>query len=471
MFENDEHEILTDDRQLGPYPDHLLKRVDKPTVEIPGPVERRYRSDNAAVRIRNGARGPDVAEKFGAVFTRYPLGQVIAEVRSRMSNLSPGDTGRVTDAAATTAAPGGSTAPDASAAARVPTAVKATGTPTAAAANTTAATGGSAAPDASAAARVPTAVKATGTPAAAAATTIAAPGGLAAPGARMPVKLAIPDDPKALSRNVKALAYFMGADAVGICQAPATSFFADDAQGKPYETKYKNAVVFLKRNDQATTMATNGQDMIVDATAQRTYLHLTMISEVVLSYIRMLGFGADSSDLAHSKNQNPSLIIASGLAESSRMGIALNPFFGADFKSSAILTDMPLLPDRPIDFGLQEYCSRCGICANQCIGGAISKGSKEIYNGYEKWVFDAEKCVVATANQEKGSNCFVCIMMCPWTRPETTPADFKSWDGNVDTLIAAADARADELRANGFIRSDAPGSKWWLDTADDTPIL
>ena len=393
IHKKDEHAILADDRQLGPYPDHLLKRVDRPTVAVPGPVERRLRNDNAAVRVRSGVRGPEVAEKFGAVFTRYPLGQVIAEVRNRMSNLSPGDSGRISDTASAEA------------------------------------TDKSAAP--------------------------------------LHAKLKIPDDPKALSRNVKALAYFMGADAVGICQAPPSSFFTDDPQGKPYESKYKNAVVFLKRNDRATTMATNGQDMIVDATAQRTYLHLTMISEVVLSYIRMLGFGCDSSDLAHSKNQNPSLIIASGLAESSRMGIALNPFFGADFKSSAILTDMPLLPDKPIDFGLQEYCGRCGICAGQCPGGAISKGSKEVYNGYEKWVFDAEKCVVATANIENGSNCFVCIMMCPWTRPNTTPGDFKTWDGSVETLIAAADARADELRANGLIRNDAPGSKWWLDTAED----
>ena len=35
------HDILYNDAQLGPYPDHLLKRVDKPTNEMPGPIERR----------------------------------------------------------------------------------------------------------------------------------------------------------------------------------------------------------------------------------------------------------------------------------------------------------------------------------------------------------------------------------------------------------------------------------------------
>ena len=384
MTDYNKHAILKDNRQLGPYPDHLLKRVDKPTVDIPGPVERRLRSDNASVRVGNGALGPEMAEKSKGFIYRYPLGPVISEVRSRISNTPP-------------SVPG--TLPDGSGVKPLP-------------------------------------------------------------------KLDIPDDPAVLSRNIKALGYFMGADAVGICAPPPPSFFVDDADGLPYENKFKYAVVFLKRNDLATTMATEGADMIVDATAQRSYMHLTMISETVLSYIKTLGFEAESSDFRQSKNQMPSLIIAAGLAEACRMGIALNPFFGADFKSSAVLTNMTLLPDKPIDFGLQEYCGRCGICANHCIGGAISKGAKEIYNGYEKWVFDAEKCVVATANLEDGTNCFMCIMMCPWTRPDTSPSDYRLWDGSVDALIAAADARANELRENGFKRSDAPGSKWWLGLAD-----
>ena len=383
MKDYSEHKILADNRQLGPYPDHLLKRVDKPTVAIPGPSERRVLADNGAAHVRRGDYGPELAERVGNFVFRYPLGPVISEVSRRISNNAPamGDQ------------PGGAQIPP------------------------------------------------------------------------LP-KLDIPDDPVMLSRNIKALAYFLGADAVGVCVAPVTSFFADVKDWDPENSKLKNAVVFLKRNDQATTKATDGQDWIVDATAQRTYLHLTMISEIVLSYVRMLGFEAVSSDSRNSKNQMPSLIIRSGLAEACRMGIALNPFFGADFKSSAILTDMPLEPDKPIDFGLQDYCSRCGICANHCIGGAISKGQKEVYNGYEKWVFDADKCAVAYAKQENGTNCFVCIMMCPWTRPNTSPDDFKSWDGSVGSLIAMVDARADELRKNGFVRNDAPGGKWWLKLAD-----
>ena len=373
----DHNAVLKDGRQLGPYPDHLLKRLDVPTVAIPGPVERRKQGENAGAYIRRGDMGPELVEKASDFFGRYPLGGVIGEVRERMMHPAPVD-----------------------------------------------------------------------------------------PVAPEPPKLDIPESPSERSRHLKALAYFLGADAVGICKAPPSSFFADDAMGSPYESSMTNALVVLKRNDLDTTMATNGQDWIVDATAQRTYLHLTMITEIVASYIKMIGFGAESSNLRNFKSQMPPLVIAAGLGEASRMGIALNPFFGADYKVSAVMTDMAVTPDKPIDFGLQEYCSRCGICAKHCLGGAISKGTKELYNGYEKWYFDAMKCFSSTLNLENGSNCFTCIMMCPWTRPDTTPDDFRKWDGSTESLIADVDARAEQLRKNGYVRKDAPGAKWWLRLID-----
>ena len=360
-----------DNRQLGPYPDHLLKRVDSPTVAIPGPFKRRFRMEGAVDRVRKGEYGPEIAEKSGTFIFRYPLGPVISEVHSRlMSEPSPPAGGR-----------------------------------------------------------------------------------------ELP-KLDIPEDPAELSRNIKALAYFMGVDAVGICEIPSRSYFQDKDE---VVREWQHAIVYLKRNDTSTTVATNGQDWIVDATAQRSYLHLTVAGETLASYIRQLGFTAESGNQRRNFVQVPPLIIEAGLAEACRIGIALNPFFGADFKAGVVLTDMPLVSDKPIDFGLQQYCDRCGICAKNCIGQAISHEKKQLYNGYEKYIFDADKCMCATANIENGTNCFVCIMNCPWTRQNSTPADFRNWDGSIEALTAGVDARAAELRANGFKRnSSAEESKWWL---------
>jgi epoxyqueuosine reductase QueG len=51
-----------------------------------------------------------------------------------------------------------------------------------------------------------------------------------------------------------------------------------------------------------------------------------------------------------------------------------------------------MVPDQPIDFGLQSFCESCNKCARECPSGAITAGPKLMYNGYEIWKSDAEKC-------------------------------------------------------------------------------
>ncbi|MBI2969885.1 MAG: hypothetical protein HYY36_04010 [Gammaproteobacteria bacterium] len=71
------------------------------------------------------------------------------------------------------------------------------------------------------------------------------------------------------------------------------------------------------------------------------------------------------SDLLHIP-----LILWAGLGELSRIGeLVLNPFVGPRFKSVVLTTDMRLVPDRPIDFGLKRarnffrkaWCSRYAV--------------------------------------------------------------------------------------------------------------
>jgi len=77
------------------------------------------------------------------------------------------------------------------------------------------------------------------------------------------------------------------------------------------------------------------------------------------------------------------LVLLAGLGEFSRAGWALNPQFGGQFKVSVVTTDLPLLPDRPVDFGLQAFCRTCKRCAHECPSRAISDASDPaLKNGY-----------------------------------------------------------------------------------------
>jgi len=52
----------------------------------------------------------------------------------------------------------------------------------------------------------------------------------------------------------------------------------------------------------------------------------------------------------------------------------LNPFLGTRFKAGAVTTDLPLLPDKPIDFGLQIFAENARN-ASGCLEG-ISTGER-----------------------------------------------------------------------------------------------
>ena len=86
-------------------------------------------------------------------------------------------------------------------------------------------------------------------------------------------------------------------------------------------------------------------------------------------------------------------LLLSGMGEVSRIGeVILNPFLGPRLKSGVVTTDMPLAHDKPIDFGLQAFCEACNKCARECPSGAITAGPKLMFNGYEIWKSDSQKC-------------------------------------------------------------------------------
>ena len=68
--------------------------------------------------------------------------------------------------------------------------------------------------------------------------------------------------------------------------------------------------------------------------------------------------------------------ISAGLGELGRMNRMVNPIFGGNVRLGAVLTDLPLAVDKPIDFGLQKFCEKCKKCATSCPANAISKADQ-----------------------------------------------------------------------------------------------
>jgi reductive dehalogenase len=154
------------------------------------------------------------------------------------------------------------------------------------------------------------------------------------------------------------------------------------------------------------------------------------------------------------------LLLLAGLGEFSRAGWALNPRYGGRFKASVVTTDLPLLADRPIDFGLQEFCRRCKRCARECPSRAISDADAPVpRNGYLAYEFDAERCTKYRIMNRNGVWCGKCVKVCPWNKSS----------GLTHELVRFAIARApwsdrvwidlDERLGYGRPR---PERRWWL---------
>jgi reductive dehalogenase len=137
-------------------------------------------------------------------------------------------------------------------------------------------------------------------------------------------------------------------------------------------------------------------------------------------YIRRLGYPARAHHAMNYQVVVPPILLWAGLGEMCRIGeMVLNPFLGPRFKAAVVTTDMPLAIDKPIDFGLQDFCTKCMKCARECPSQAISYGDKEMYNGYERWILDVEKCTSMRVGNQHGAGCGTCIKVCPWNKPDT----------------------------------------------------
>lgn len=135
--------------------------------------------------------------------------------------------------------------------------------------------------------------------------------------------------------------------------------------------------MFAARKDSRSLSASNGWDDIVSPLSHQVYQKLALQTEVTAGYLRRLGIDAVPSYMRSYLTLMPQIVLDAGMGEVSRMGIILNPFFGCNCKYSAVLTNLELEVDGYVDFGLQEYCGRCTICAEQCPSHAIPRGGPD----------------------------------------------------------------------------------------------
>ena len=176
-------------------------------------------------------------------------------------------------------------------------------------------------------------------------------------------------------------------------------------------------------------------------------------------YIRNLGYRAYAS--MNDTAASIPLAIKAGLGEYGRHGLLIAPGLGPRLRIGKVFTDLPLAHDRPIRFGVREFCDVCRRCSDACPPQAIASGppSAVVHNrsnvqGVSKWTTDAEKCFGFWVTQM--TDCSICVRVCPYNRR------VPRWWGRIRFRLMGSPLRRVMLWLDGVKRGGErkkPG--WW----------
>ncbi|WP_246272936.1 2Fe-2S iron-sulfur cluster-binding protein [Oricola thermophila] len=268
-------------------------------------------------------------------------------------------------------------------------------------------------------------------------------------------------DARRNAEAIKAASYFLGVDAVGLSRCPDWTWYSHDAAGEPIDPPHDQAISMIIDQGYETMEGASGDDWISVAQSMRAYLRFSLLGGVIAKQIRNLGYKAKAHTVLDGEVLQPPLLLLSGLGEVSRIGeVILNPYLGPRLKSGVVTTTMPLEHDKPIDFGLQNFCENCNKCARECPSGAITAGPKLMFNGYEIWKSDSQKCATYRITTEGGAMCGRCMKTCPWNLEGLfAEAPFRWMASNVPAAAPWL-AKLDDAVGNGGIN---PVKKWWWD--------
>ena len=268
-------------------------------------------------------------------------------------------------------------------------------------------------------------------------------------------------EPSTAADLVKATSYFLGVDAVGLSRCPDWTWYSHDAAGEPIDPPHDNAISMIIDQGYETMEGASGDDWISVAQSMRAYLRFSLLGGVVARQLRNLGYKAKAHTVMDGEVLQPPLLLLSGLGEVSRIGeVILNPYLGPRLKSGVVTTDLPLAHDKPIDFGLQDFCGSCLKCARECPSGAITAGPKLMFNGYEIWKSDSQKCATYRITTEGGAMCGRCMKTCPWNLEGVLGDAVFRWTAMKVPGSAPALARLDDMLGRGDLN---PVKKWWWD--------
>jgi reductive dehalogenase len=186
-----------------------------------------------------------------------------------------------------------------------------------------------------------------------------------------------------------------------------------------YIPRSMNRVVALAFEEDFYGIA-NSPGRLASAAVGDGYSRMAYTAATLAEFIRGLGYRAIPA--GNETGLSIPMAIDAGLGELGRLGLLITPKYGPRVRLAKVITDMPLIPDPRISFGVVEFCKACLLCADDCPSNAITNGSRTWEGkspsnnpGTLKWYIESEKCY-----DFNGFSCSNCKRICPFTKPNNS---------------------------------------------------
>ncbi len=228
-----------------------------------------------------------------------------------------------------------------------------------------------------------------------------------------PIGKKIDLDAQTMSVKLKETAKYLGTKLVSIAGMKEYHYYSHKARplkiyGKKLTEKdmlpYGIVIVCPMKKE---VIASAPKTAVVVESA-RVYMEVGVIALALAFYIRELGYNA-RAHIDGNYLLTPNVVaVDSGLGEFGRLGLLVTKEHGPCVRIAVVTTDMPLIPDKPKEFGLERFCKLCKLCASNCPAKALS-----FDDDTTTWHSVPEKCYKMW--RIFGTDCAVCIKSCPVT--------------------------------------------------------
>jgi len=233
-------------------------------------------------------------------------------------------------------------------------------------------------------------------------------------------------DPEEATLRVKGFARSLGADLVGVARVNPLWVYShrgmDASQqgeewGQTLEVSHEYVIVLATEMSFDMVQTSPHSSTIIETA--RNYAEGASISTRLAQFIANLGYSATAEHFAYYNSLLVPMAVDAGLGELGRHGYLITKELGPRLRLAGVTTDLPLVPDKPADIGVEDFCSRCAKCAACCPSRSIPSGPQKAVNGTLRWKLNGETCHDFWA--KVGTDCNICMRVCPYSHDRSFP--------------------------------------------------